>query len=138
MSSNPSLFHKALIAWRVELEKQHETTLADKRTKLHDGLRRKLEEMFGTEHFIELEDEDDPDDLVLRAVIENLRFLAFRSPEGGINVVLLMPCPRCNHQMPSRPLIWLADLGRELTQFGMTGIVGEHQCTDKDDELHLG
>jgi hypothetical protein len=138
MNRNPSLFHKALIAWRDELGRQHEAALVDKQTGLRYGLRRKLEEMFGTEHFIELEDEDDPSDLVLRAVIENLRFLAFRSPEGTINVVLLMPCPRCSHQMPSRPLTRLGDLGRELTQFGMTGIIGEHQCTDEDDELHLG
>ena len=135
MSRNSSLFHKALLAWRGELEKQHEAALADKRTNLRDGLRRKLEEMFGTEHFIELEDEDDPNDLVLRAMIENLRFLGFRSPEGIINVVLLMPCPRCAHQMPSSPLTRLADLGRELTQFGMTGIIGEHQCMGQDDEL---
>jgi hypothetical protein len=133
MSSNASLFHKALIAWRGELEKQHEAALADKRTKLRDGLRRKLEERFGTEHFIELEDEDDPNDLVLRAVIENLRFLAFRSPEGAINVVLLMPCPRCGHQMPSNPLTRLADLGRELLQFDMSGTLSHHECQTGDD-----
>lgn len=133
MSRNPSLFHKALLAWQDELERQHETALVDKRTKLRDGMRRKLQEMFGPEHFIELE-EDDRNDLVLRAVIENLLFLAFRSSEGVINIVLLMPCPRCGHQMPSSPLTQLADLGRELTRFGMTGIIGEHQCTGRDDE----
>jgi hypothetical protein len=138
MSRNLSLFQKALLAWRGELERQHEAALADRRTKLRDGMRRKLEEMFGTEYLIELEEDDDPKDLVLRAVIENLLFLAFRGSEGAINVVLLMPCPRCGYQMPSSPLTRLADLGRELTQFGMTGIIGEHQCTGRDDELHSG
>jgi hypothetical protein len=116
MSRNPSLFHKALLAWRDELERQHEAALTDKRTKLRDGMRRKLEKMFGTEHLIELED-DDRNDLVLRAVIENLLFLAFRSPEGAINVVLLMPCPRCGHQMPSSPLTRLANNG-VIRRFG--------------------
>lgn len=133
MSRNPSLLHKALLAWRGELERQHEAALADKRVKLRDGLRRKLEEMFGPHHVIELEDEDDPSDSVLGAVIENLRFLAFRSPEGAINVVLLMPCPRCGHQMPSGPLTRLADLGRELLQFDMSGILGSHECLAGDD-----
>lgn len=130
MSRNPSLLHKALRAWRGELERQHKAALADKRTKLRVGLRRKLEEMFGPEHVVELEDKDDPNDLALGAMIENMRFLAFRSPEGIINVVLLMPCPRCGHQMPSSPLTRLADLGRELLQFDMSGILSGHQCSD--------
>ena len=131
MSDRLPLYHKALLAWRHELEKQHRATLEDKETPLREGLRRKLAEITGYEYIIEVEDRnDDPYDAVLGAKVENLNFLAFRSPEGAINVVLLMPCPHCGHQMPSDPLTRLADLGRELLQFDMRGTLSNHQCTD--------
>jgi hypothetical protein len=131
MSHRLPLYHKALLAWRHELEKQYRAILEDKETPLRERLRRKLAEITGYEYIIEVEDRnDDPYDAVLGAKVENLNFLAFRSPEGVINVVLLMPCPHCDHQMPSDPLTRLADLGRELLQFDMHGTLSNHQCTD--------
>lgn len=137
MSDNHTLHHKALLAWRRELERQSRKALEDKATPLHEGLRRKLVEMFGTEYAVEVEvRDDDPYDLVLSAEVDGLRFIGFRSPDGSINVVLLKKCSRCEHEMPSNPLTNLSDLGRELTQFGMTGSVGEHRCLDKDATIH--
>lgn len=137
MSDNNSLLHKALLAWRRELERQCRNAFKDKATPLREGLRRKLVEMFGTEYTVEVEvRDDDPYDLVLSAQVDGLRFIGFRSPDGSINVVLLKKCSHCEHEMPTNPLTSLADLGRELTQFGMTGSVGEHRCLDKDETIH--
>lgn len=133
MSGRLALYHKALLAWRQELEERQKVALEDKGTPLGEGLRRKLEALVGPEYAVELEVKtDDPRDLVLPAEVERLRFLGFRSPEGAINVVLLMPCPRCGHQMPSAPLSRLADLGRELLQFDMHGKLSDHQCGSDD------
>jgi hypothetical protein len=130
MSDRP-LYYRALLAWRHELEEQRRKALEDKETPLSDGLRRKLTTIFGPEHVVSVEvRHDDSHDLVRGAEVEGLRFLGFRSPEGTINVVLLMPCPHCGHQMPSAPLTRLADLGRELVQFDMHGTLSNHQCTD--------
>jgi hypothetical protein len=129
MSRKLSLYHKALIEWKGELKKQQQAILEDKRTKLRDGLHRKLSEIVGPEHVVELEDEDDPDDLVLEAMVENLNFLGFRGPTGEINVILVLPCPNCGHRMTSNPLTQLADLGRELLQLEMTGKLSNHECS---------
>lgn len=128
MSRNLSLYHKALIEWKGELEKKQQAILADKRTKLRDGLLRKLTEIAGTEYVIELEDEDDPDDLVLEAMVENLNFLSFRGSAGEINVILVLPCPNCEHRMTSNPLTRLADLGKELLELEMSGRLSNHEC----------
>jgi hypothetical protein len=128
MSRKQSLYHKSLIEWKGELKQQQQAILEDKRTKLRDGLRRKLAEMVGPEHVIELEDEDDPDDLVLEAMVENLNFLGFRGPAGEINVILLLPCPKCGQRMTSNPLTRLADLGKELLELEMNGRLSNHQC----------
>jgi len=133
MSNRLPLYHKALLAWRHELEKQHRAILEDKETPLREGLRRKLVGIIGYEYIIEIEDRnDDPYDAILGVKVENLHFLAFRSTEGAINVVLLMPCPHCGHQMPGDPLTHLADLGRELLQFDMSGRLSSHQCSDSE------
>ncbi len=85
--------------------------------------------MFGHEHIVEVEiRDDDPYDLVLRATVDNLRFIGFRSPDGSINIVLLMKCHHCGHEMPSDPLRGLADLGRALLQLDMSGTLSTHQC----------
>lgn len=94
MSSNLPLYQKALLAWQDELEKQYKATLDDKHSRLRDRFLKKLREMFGPVHVIEIKEEDDRNDLVLSAVIEGLRFLAFRTPPGDIKVVFLMVCPR--------------------------------------------
>jgi hypothetical protein len=129
MSSSSPLHYKALLAWRQELERQRKEALADKETPLREALRQRLTGMFGVEHLVELEGRDgDPHDMVLGAKVEGLRFIGFRNRDGDINVVLLEKCSRCGHEMPSNPLTRLADLGRELTRLGMSGVVGEHQC----------
>lgn len=131
MSSNLPLYHKALLAWHDEVEKQYKAMLEDKLTKLSEGVRRKMSEMFGPQYIIQVESrDDDPYDSVLEAEVENLRFLAFRSRGGGINIVLLMRCPRCDHQMPSNSLTRLADLGRELLQFELSGSLSNHECSE--------
>ena len=128
MSRKLSLYHKALLAWKDELKQQQKAILEDKQTKLRDGLHRKLIEMVGPGHAIELEDEDDSEDLVLEAMVENLKFLGFRCPTGEINVILVLPCPNCKHRMTSYPLTRLADIGRELLQLEMTGRLSNHDC----------
>lgn len=87
--------------------------------------------MFGAEHAVEVWDSD-PHDLVLWAEIEGLRFLGFRGPDDSINVVLLVKCSRCGHEMSSDTLTSLTDLGRELTQFDMTGALSNHECSAAD------
>lgn len=124
-----SLYRKALLAWREELEKQRKAALEDRQTGLRERMRRKLEGIFGSGHVIEMEDEHDPDDLVLKAIIEGLHFLAFRSSAGDINIVLLMPCPHCGFQMTSEPLKSLADLGRDLLLLEMSGKLSNHECS---------
>jgi hypothetical protein len=47
MSRNQSLYHKALVEWKGELEKKQQAILEDKRTKLRDGLHQKLTKMVG-------------------------------------------------------------------------------------------
>jgi hypothetical protein len=128
MSHKQPLYQKALLAWRGELEKQRASILKDKQTKLRDAMHQKLAEICGVEYDIEMEGLHAKDELVLGAVIENLNFLAFRSPAGDINIVLLIPCPRCRHQMTSDPLTSLVDLGRELLQFEMKGTLSDHEC----------
>jgi hypothetical protein len=112
MSRKLTLYHKALLAWKGELEKQQQARLEDKLTTLRAGLHRKLEEMIGPEYVIKLEAEDDPDDMVLEAMVENFNFLGFRGPAGEINIILVMECPGCGRRMTSNPLTRLADLGR--------------------------
>lgn len=126
MSRNLPLYHKALLAWQRELERQHREALEDKRTTLRDGFLNKLSEMFGPDHGIEMV--DNLNETVQRAVIEDLNFLAFRTPPGNIHIVLLVPCPRCGHQMPSGALTRLADLGRELLQLETSGALSNHEC----------
>jgi hypothetical protein len=128
MTHNQSLYQKALLAWRQELVAQHDSTLKDKRMKMRDALRQKLEEMFGSDYPIELEDEHTQEEIILGAVIENLNFLALRRAAGDIHIVLMIPCPHCGYQMPSDSLTCLADLGRELLQFEMKGTLGKHEC----------
>jgi hypothetical protein len=131
MSRKQSLYHKALLAWKSELEKKQKVILEDKQTRLRDGLHRKLTEMVGTEHIIKLDDEDDTDDLVLEVMVENLNFLGFRGPAGEINVILVLPCPNCDYRMTSPPLTRLGDIGRELLQLEMTGRLSNHECLDR-------
>jgi hypothetical protein len=129
MSSDQPLYRKALLAWQDELEKQYKAILEDKQSSLRNGFLKKLREMFGPSHAIEVEGENDPNDMALSAVIEGLRFLSFRTPAGNINIVFVMRCPRCGHQMPSAPLTRLADLGRELTNLAMSGSLSNHECS---------
>jgi hypothetical protein len=134
MSSNLPLYYKALLAWHDELEKQYIATLEDRLTKLRDGTRQKIAEMFGPEYVVQVENrDDDPYDSVLEVEVENLRFIAFRSRGGGINISLLMECPRCGHQMPSNPLTHLADLGRELLRFETSGSLSDHECSEESE-----
>jgi hypothetical protein len=138
MSDNSPLHYKALLAWREEMERRRREALADKETPLGEGLRRRLTAMFGAEHPVEVEVwEGDPYDLVLWAEVEGLRFLGFRGPDDRINVVLVAKCSRCGREISGDPLTRLADLGRELTQFGMSGIIGEHHCTQRDETTLL-
>jgi len=130
MTRKQSLYQKALLAWRRELVTRHESMLKDQQTKLRDALRQKLTGMFGTDYSIEVEEPHPQEELVLGAVIENLNFLGIRGPDGGINVVLLIQCSCCGHQMPSTSLTRLADLGRELLQFEMNGTLWDHECPD--------
>jgi hypothetical protein len=137
MTREQSLYQEALLAWRRELVAQHELMLKDRQTKMRDALRQKLTEMFGPDYPIEMEGAHAKEELVLGAVVEDLNFLAIRGPSGGINVVLLVLCSRCGHQMPSAPLTRLADLGRELLDLEMKGIVGEHECPDTTSDGNL-
>ena len=129
MSRQITLYHKALLAWRGELAKLKQGALEDKKTKLRDALYQRLREMVGPEYVIDLEDEDDPDDLVLEAMVDDdLNFLSFRNSEGEIKIILVMPCPNCRYRMVSDPITGLADVGRELLQLEMIGRLGNHQC----------
>ena len=128
MSGRQSLYEKALLAWRRELVARHDSTLKDKGTKMRYALRQKLVDMFGSEYPIEMEDAHAKEKMVLGAVIENLNFLAFRRSAGDIHIVLMMPCSRCGYQMPSESLTCLADLGRELLKFEMSGTLRDHEC----------
>lgn len=128
MSYQLSLYVRALRAWRSVLVKQHTSALRDKETTLRDGLRRKLAEMFGDDYHVEMEGPHDNDELVTGAVIEHLSFVALRAPSGEIAVYLLMPCPRCRHQMMSDTLTNLADLGRALMYFEAKGTLGDDAC----------
>lgn len=130
MGDKQSLYMKALLAWRQELAARHNSTLKDKGTKMRNALQQKLVEMFGSDYSIEIEGTHAKEEMILGAVIENLNFLAFRREASDINIVLLIPCPRCGSQMTSDPLTCLADLGRELLQFEMNGTLHEHECTD--------
>lgn len=130
MTRKQSLYLKALLAWRGVLAAQHQSMLKDRQTKMRDALRQKLAEMFGSDYPIEIEDAHPKEELVLGVVIENLNFLAIRGPAGDISIVLLVPCSRCGHQMPSAPLSRLADLGRELLQLEMKGTLRDHECPD--------
>lgn len=130
MARKQSLYQKALLARRGELVAQRESMLKDKQTKMRDALRQKLTEMFGADYQIEIEGAHAKEELILGAVIEDLNFLAIRGPGGDISIVLLVPCSRCGHQMPSASLTRLADLGRELLQFEMNGMLRDHECPD--------
>jgi hypothetical protein len=130
MSRKQSLYRKALIKWKGELEKKQKATLEDKRTKLRDGLHQKLAEIVGPEYVVKIKDAaDDSEDLMLEAVVDYLDFIGFRGPAGEINVILVVLCPRCGHNMPSNPLTVLTDLGRELLRLEMTGNLGDHECS---------
>lgn len=132
MSRNQSLYHKALIEWKGELEKKQQAILEDKRMKLRDGFHQKLVEIVGPEYTIEIKDaEDGSEDLLLEASAGYLDFIAFRCPAGEINIILVVLCPNCDHKMPSNPLINLADLGRNLLQLEMTGRLSNHECPHK-------
>lgn len=130
MSGKQPLYQKALLAWRQELKARHDSMLKGKGMKLRNALQQKLAEMFGSDYLIELEGAHAEEEIVLGAVIENLNFLAFRHSSGDIDIVLLVLCPRCGHQMASDPLTRLFDLGRELLQLEMNGMIGEHECPD--------
>lgn len=130
MTHKQSLYQQALLAWRRELVTRHESVLKDRQTKMRNALRQKLTEMFGTDYSIEMEEPHAQEELILGAVIENLNFLGIRGSDEGINVVLLIPCSRCGHQMPSTYLTCLAGLGRELLQFEMNGTLRDHKCPD--------
>jgi hypothetical protein len=133
MSRNQSLYHKALIEWKGELEKKQKATLEDKRTKLRDGLHRKLTEIVGPEYAIEIKDtEDGSEDLMLEAVAGYLDFIGFRGPAGEINVILIVLCPSCGYKMTSNFLTNLADLGKELLELEMAGRLSNHQCSSSD------
>lgn len=130
MSRNQSLYHKALIEWKGELEKKQQAILEDKRTKLRDGFHRKLTEIVGPEYAIEIKDaEDGSEDLMLDATVDHLEFIGFRGPAGDINIIFVVLCPRCGHKMTSSPLTRLADLGKDLLQLEMTGRLSNHECS---------
>jgi hypothetical protein len=132
MSRNQSLYHKALIEWKGELEKKQQAILEDKGTKLRDVLHRKLAEIVGPEYAIEIKEaEQDSEELMLDAAAGYLDFIGFRGPAGEINIILVVLCPSCGHKMPSNPLINLADLGRNLLQLEMTGKLSNHECPHK-------
>ncbi len=133
MSRKQSLYHKALIAWKGELERKRQAILEDKKTKLRDGLRRKLEEIVGPEYAVEIKDtQADSSDLVLEAVAGYLDFIGFRGPAGEINVILTVLCLRCGFNMTSNFLTSLVDLGRELLQLEMTGSLSNHECSESN------
>jgi hypothetical protein len=128
MTQKQPLYQKALLAWRQELMLQRDSMLKDKQAKLRDRMCQKLEEMFGADYPITIEGAHAKDDLVLGAVVEDLNLLAFRDAQGNINIVLLVLCPRCGHQIAGDPLTRLADLGRELLELDMKGTIGDHEC----------
>jgi hypothetical protein len=133
MSRNQSLYHKALIEWKGELEKKQKAILEDKGTNLRDGLHRKLIEIVGPEYAIEIKEaEDDSENLMLDAVVDYLDFIGFRGPAGEINVILVVLCLGCRHKMTSNLLTRLADLGQELLQLEMTGRLSNHECSSSD------
>ena len=122
-----TLREKALSAYRRVLVEKREEYRLYKPLRVQDALRLKLENLFGAEHVIEIEEETGK--FVLGAVIEEFSFLGIKKPEGGINVVWVEPCPHCGHQMPSKPLESIIDLGQELVLFGLTGRINDHACS---------
>jgi hypothetical protein len=77
------LYNRALLAWRSELVKAYQVIEADKQTGLRQGVFRKLAAMFGPWHVIEVETQANSADVVIGAVVEDLRFLGLRSPVVG-------------------------------------------------------
>lgn len=136
MNRERSLYTKALLAWRGELEKLREEALRYKRVNLREGLHLKLIEMFGADYEIVEERDGDPDDPVRGAVVDNLSFLAIRQRDGNINVHLLVPCFRCGYAMPSEPLSSISDLGQELLKLEMKGYIGAHECPTGSENTH--
>jgi hypothetical protein len=128
--ASTTLREKALFAYRRVLVEKREEYQLYKPLRIQEALRLKLENLFGTEHVIEIEEE--AGEFVLGAVIEEFSFLGIKKPEGGINVVWVEPCPHCGHQMPSKPLTSVTELGQELVLFGMTGKINDHACSEQD------
>lgn len=128
MSNKLSLYRIALLAWRQELMAQAEEISVYKEMTIRDGLRRKLKELFGTGHEIELDTEGGPNDPVLGAVVDGLHFLGIRCEDGRIKITMLIRCARCGHQMPSKFLHNISDLGQQLLEFEMSGILNDHEC----------
>ena len=123
-----SLYSQALLAWRGELGEVLEEQRRYKGLSLCDGLPRKLEEVFGPGHMIEVEAGGKPDDPVRGATVDGLPFLGVRRREGNIDIYLIVPCVRCGYQMVSERLRQVRDLGRELLSLGMEGVIGGHEC----------
>ena len=117
---------KALWAYRQLLGERREEYRRYQQLPLREAVRLKLEKLFGTEHAIEVEKDDN--ELVLGAVIEELHFLCLRSEEDDVQVMWITPCARCGYQMPSQPLTSLTDLGQAILLFGMTRTVDNHVC----------
>ena len=117
---------KALWAYRQLLDERRTEYRLYQQLPLKEAARLKLEKLFGTEHVIEVEKDDN--ELVLGAIIEELHFLCLRSEEGDVQVMWLAPCARCGCQMPSQPLTSLTDLGQAILLFGMTRRVNNHVC----------
>ncbi len=128
MSQKQPLSQKALLAWRQELASRRDSMIKDKQFNLRYRMFQKLQEMFGSDYPMEMEGLHAQDDLVLGAVVDGLNFLAFRDSHGYINIVLLVLCPQCKHQIMSDPLTHLAELGRELLQLQMKGTIDDHEC----------
>jgi hypothetical protein len=125
-----SLYNRALLARRRELEVAYQAIEADKQTGLRQGVFNKLALMFGPWHVIEMEAETNPAGVVIGATVEDLRFLGLRVPSGEIGIHLLVRCERCGHEMAGDRLTCLADLGRELAELNRKGAIGEHECSE--------
>lgn len=127
-TADDSLYKRALLAWRRELEKLYQSIEADKRSEIRQGVFRKLVTMFGPGHLVELEDKAKSTEVVVWAMVEELRFMGLKAPSGEIGIHLLVRCPSCGYEMAGDKLASLADLGRELVELSTKGIIGEHEC----------
>lgn len=125
-NTSTPLREKAQHAYRQVLAEKFQEARLYEQLALRDALQLKVWKLFGGECLIDFEENED--EHVLGAVIEELNFLGIRSSNGGLQLVLVESCACCGYKMTSRPITSLVALGRELLQLKMSGTLSNHEC----------